>query len=129
VSLLTMADAVSRLKAAGLSTDKVEEFMAAFELFDTDRSGRITADKLETVLNTTFGASFTTVELSLCQAWKWGAPWGSCTCMCTLLERRHSVVAYFFAVLLRESLTITLSFAARSILWGRRHQVHAAPVL
>lgn len=51
----SMANPIARLEKEGMSKDKIEEYMAAFELFDTDRSGVITTAKLKAVLNDQFG--------------------------------------------------------------------------
>ena len=51
----TMANPFARLEKEGMSKDKIEEYMAAFELFDVDRKGVITTAKLKAVLNDTFG--------------------------------------------------------------------------
>jgi calmodulin len=50
--------ALQRLRDKGLSADKIDEYRAAFDLFDVDRSGKLTADKLGAVLNDKFGQSF-----------------------------------------------------------------------
>lgn len=47
-----------------MSLDKVEELKAAFEMFDFDRSGRLTVSKLGAVLNDKFGQAFTQDDLS-----------------------------------------------------------------
>lgn len=59
-----MANAYAKLKEKGLSTDKIEEFRAAFNLFDFDGSGRITVEKLGAVMNDRFGQSFSADDLS-----------------------------------------------------------------
>ena len=50
-----MANPIATLEKDGISKDKIEEYMAAFEMFDTNRSGTITTSKLKAVLNDTFG--------------------------------------------------------------------------
>lgn len=56
--------ASQRLREKGLTADKIDEYKAAFDLFDTDRSGRLTADKLGAVLNDKFGQGFSYDDLS-----------------------------------------------------------------
>lgn len=50
-----MASQEDRLKAAGLSDDKIDEFRVAFRMFDADGSGVITAENLGMLLNGSFG--------------------------------------------------------------------------
>ena len=50
-----MANPVARLREKGLSTDRIEEYMAAFSVFDTSKSGKISAADLESLLNGKFG--------------------------------------------------------------------------
>lgn len=54
---------MQRLKEKGIGQDKVEEYKAAFDMFDTDRSGRITVAKLGAVLNDRFGQNFSQDDL------------------------------------------------------------------
>ena len=56
---------MQRLKEAGIPADKVDEYMAAFEMFDSQRQGKITHSMLKEVLNGQFGKSFTLPALSL----------------------------------------------------------------
>ena len=46
------------LKAKGLSLDKIEEYKAAFALFDTSGTGRMSVDSLRRVLNDSFEQSY-----------------------------------------------------------------------
>jgi Ca2+-binding EF-hand superfamily protein len=55
---------VNNLKEKGLSTQRIEELKAAFDLFDYDRSGRITAEKLGYILNEKFNQAFSNEDLS-----------------------------------------------------------------
>lgn len=54
---------MQRLKEKGIGQDKIEEYKAAFDMFDTDRSGKITVAKLGGILNDRFGQNFSQDDL------------------------------------------------------------------
>eukprot|EP01138_Halocafeteria_seosinensis_P002811 gb/GECG01002872.1/.p1 GENE.gb/GECG01002872.1/~~gb/GECG01002872.1/.p1 ORF type:complete len:251 (+),score=50.15 gb/GECG01002872.1/:1-753(+) len=56
-------DDLRRLKEAGIPADKVDEYMAAFEMFDTNRQGKITHSMLKEVLNGQFGQTFSDEDI------------------------------------------------------------------
>lgn len=55
---------IATLRGRGLSADKVDEFRAAFALFDVDSSGTINVDKLGQVLNDKFGQAYGPEDLA-----------------------------------------------------------------
>lgn len=57
-----MAAQISTLKEKGISADKIAEYRAAFELFDDDQSGKITAEKIGRLLSK-FDQSFGQADL------------------------------------------------------------------
>jgi len=63
VTAMSFAEQVAALKAKGIPADKIDEYKAAFDMFDPDRSGKITVDKLAHLMNETFGQSFSTDDL------------------------------------------------------------------
>lgn len=48
-------DPLDELKSKGLNADRVDEYRAAFEVFDRDQTGRIGIQQLGTLLNEEFG--------------------------------------------------------------------------
>ena len=58
-----MADHLAFLKSKGLTFDKVEEYKAAFTLFDPTGTGAVTVESLGEVLNGKFGQSYAPEDL------------------------------------------------------------------
>ena len=49
------SDDVARLRADGLSADRIDELRVAFQMFDIDGSNTITTDNIGALLNQAFG--------------------------------------------------------------------------
>jgi Ca2+-binding EF-hand superfamily protein len=58
-----MEESIKKLRARGVPEDRIDEYQAAFSLFDVDSSGFITKDKLSFVLNSNFGQQYTDEDL------------------------------------------------------------------
>lgn len=61
---MSLHDSITRLKGRGITGDKIDEYRAAWELFDTDGSGTVTTGKLGSLLNDTFGCSYSGEDLT-----------------------------------------------------------------
>jgi len=59
-----LSEQIARLKSEkGIPADKIDEYRAAFDLFDPDRTGAITVAKLNHLLNETFGQAYSGDDL------------------------------------------------------------------